>query len=133
MDEWILSKTNIRYAINQHDLSFIHLYNSLHFKSGVKYLHRPVHLFLHPYLTNSLHFCLRPAKTKILSSASSILHGIKHNNLKPSPLVTTFSFTVTALTCISFTTTLTNKGTIQPYLRYISGTSSSLLEEGNYQ
>ena len=28
---------------------------------------------------------------------------------------------------------LTNKGTIQPYFRYIFGTSSSLLEEGNYQ
>ena len=44
--------------------------SSLHFKSDVKHLHRPLHLFLHPHLTSSLHrfeTCGRSVHNRIIS------------------------------------------------------------------
>ena len=79
--------------------------------------------------------------TKIFSSTSSILHCIKDHISRAALLVTTYwlpTYSYLLLTlplCLVFPLQLylISKGTIQPYVHYISGTSSSLLEQGNYQ
>ena len=59
INQKIFSETNIRYAINQHDLPFVHCPNHWHsfrhFKSDVKYLHYPVHFFEHTFNKLSLY------------------------------------------------------------------------------
>ena len=47
---------HIRYAIKQPSVYCPkHCHSSVHLKSDVKHLHRPVNPFLHPHLTSSLH------------------------------------------------------------------------------
>ena len=79
--------------------------------------------------------------TKIFSSTSSRLHCIKDHISRAALLVTTYwlpTYSYLLLTlplCLVFPLQLylISKGTIQPYVHYISGMSSSLLEQGKYQ
>ena len=63
---WWVSDTSSTYSFSH---STLHLQRAVHFNAALEHLHRPLHPFLHPHLSNSWHD---------LAASGSVLHCGSH-------------------------------------------------------